>query len=815
MTSLVLTDSSQLTSDNQHLAVELNTTSALANYATEAGLNIKGREREGSFHLDKRLFFVIEIPGAGYQVLTVEHHMLAHSKGEGMGVETLPSTTVHFPWLDQQALLPHRPLELVFSGLTVTVNKRPVLQDVSGVVRPGELLAVMGPSGCGKTTLLNCLSGRTRLDGGSIRLNKEHLNKRCKRRICYVLQQDIFFPDLTLRQTLERTPVLLDSTWLKERSETSIRLRIWCILGRLLDSSVYAARLRLPDTMTYMQKMQYVDHIIDVMDLTNCQDTIIGDYLKRGLSGGEKKRANVACELLTNPSLMLLDEPTSGLDSHSAYTLMSSLKRYAEKEGKTVVVTVHQPSSQIFHMFHKLLLLCNGQTAYFGPVHKVVDFFNSIGLAVMPQYNPADFILEQVKGSEEMKEKIIAASKDARRLPDYPQELLPEYFSNTVTLCDKYLNNYQESHIHSNGHISTNSCHCQRELWPGTRNGQATNHHKIAAKKPIEMCVVDPGTQNNVYTAIVMKDEEGKTLWQDNQSHASSSVSSSDDDVSWQWPTSFWTQFKVLSQRNFQEARPRMLSKLNWVQTIGLGVLAGLLWFQLERKEESLHDIQGWMFFSTTYWMLFALFGALSSFPPEREVITKERLSGAYRLSAYYLAKMVGELPLTVCLPAVYHLISYPMLGFHSPAVFLTLLGFLLLNTIVAQSVGFFVGASCMDMQVSITISALYTLATQLFGGYLATNIPYWLKWMQYLSMVHYAYQNMQIVEFGEGTPIQCAPQSKFDVCANSSHIPLADILKAQGTSLPLWANTIVLLLFLLIFRILGYIVLRYFRRPK
>ncbi|CAL4131060.1 unnamed protein product, partial [Meganyctiphanes norvegica] len=662
-----------------------------------------------------------------------------------------------------------RPLDVTFRDVSVNIGKKTVLQNISGECCSGELLAVMGPSGSGKTTLLNILGGRLQASGGMVRVGGEPLNKRMRRNICYVLQQDIFFTDLTLKQTL-----------------------------------TYTALLHLPDSMSYQDKIAHVDYIIDLLDLRHCQHTIIGNVMKRGLSGGEKKRTNIACELLTNPSVMLLDEPTSGLDSSTALSLMSMLKSFAEKERKTVIVTLHQPSSQIFYMVDKLLLLCNGQVAYFGETWKVVDHFASIGLPMNPHYNPADVILEHVRGSSDIRSRLIqTASKSS------------EYYSYETSPSINSLH-----YVHHN--LSTD---LEKRHWD----------EKCLNCKAQDPCLISKGIKEVTVridiekdTSVVREeDDSGRSSFSEetesSPSESSATTSTNGTCVEFtqtkRWTTSFFTQVKVLTQRNFQVARPFILSRLNWFQTVILALIAGLLWFQVGRTEAELSDIQGWMFFSTTYWMLFTLFAALQSFPSEREVIMKERASGSYRVSAYYLAKMIGELPLTVTLPSIYLFISYPMMMGNNINLYvlLTHLVMLLLNAIVAQSVGLLIGAVCMDLQVGVTVSAIFTLFTQLFGGYLATRIPPWLTWAKYLSIIHYAFENMNIIEFQYGSIYRCLQNnSRFPGCnGGTEYIPITEILNERGDNQPVWLNTTVLVIYMLLARLLTYLVLNHLKRSQ
>ncbi|XP_029116383.1 ABC transporter G family member 26 [Elaeis guineensis] len=238
-----------------------------------------------------------------------------------------------------------------------------ILKGITGSVGPGEILALMGPSGSGKTTLLKILGGR--LDGdikGNITYNDTPYSPSIKRRIGFVTQDDVLFPQLTVEETL-----------------------------------VFAAFLRLPTNMTSQQKYARADAIIKELTLERCRHTKVGGVFVKGISGGERKRTSIGYEILVDPSLLLLDEPTSGLDSTSASKLLMVLQNLA-KTGRTIITTIHQPSSRMFHMFDKLLLISEGYPIYHGEARECMQYFASLGFVPEIAMNPAEFLLDLVTG---------------------------------------------------------------------------------------------------------------------------------------------------------------------------------------------------------------------------------------------------------------------------------------------------------------------------------------------------------------------------------------------------------------------------------
>ncbi|OAY85969.1 ABC transporter G family member 11, partial [Ananas comosus] len=256
---------------------------------------------------------------------------------------------------------------LTWKDLTVIVTLRSgdaqrVLDGLTGYAEPGTLTALMGPSGSGKSTLLDALSGRLATNAflsGTVLINGRR-TKLSFGTAAYVTQDDNLIGTLTVRETIS-----------------------------------YSAQLRLPDKMAREEKRALVEGTISEMGLQDCADTVIGNWHLRGISGGEKRRVSIALEILMRPRLLFLDEPTSGLDSASAFFVIQTLRSLA-RDGRTVIASIHQPSSEVFELFDYLYLLSGGKTVYFGKASEAHEFFAQAGLPCPPRRNPSDHFLKCV-----------------------------------------------------------------------------------------------------------------------------------------------------------------------------------------------------------------------------------------------------------------------------------------------------------------------------------------------------------------------------------------------------------------------------------
>ncbi|XP_027103665.1 ABC transporter G family member 8 [Coffea arabica] len=228
-----------------------------------------------------------------------------------------------------------------------------ILRDVSLSAYPSQILAIVGPSGAGKSTLLDILATRTCPTGGTLLLNSKPLNPSAYRKLsAYVPQHDACLPELTVSETF-----------------------------------AFAARLLNPPTC---EIPTIVESLMAELRLTHLAHT----RLAHGLSGGERRRVSIGLCLLHDPAVLLLDEPTSGLDSNSAFKVMQTLRSITDSRHRTVILSIHQPSSKILSTIDNILLLSKGTVVHQGTLSSLEAFLLSNGFTVPPQLNALEYAME-------------------------------------------------------------------------------------------------------------------------------------------------------------------------------------------------------------------------------------------------------------------------------------------------------------------------------------------------------------------------------------------------------------------------------------
>ncbi|XP_040970389.1 ABC transporter G family member 22 isoform X3 [Gossypium hirsutum] len=425
------------------------------------------------------------------------------------------------------------------------------------------------------------------------------------------------------------------------------------------ETLMYAARLRLPKVLTRQQKEKRAVDVIYELGLERCQDTMIGGSFVRGVSGGERKRVCIDIA----------------------------------EVGKTVITTIHQPSSRLFHKFDKLILLGKGSLLYFGKASEAIVYFSSIGCSPLIAMNPAEFLLDLANGNltdisvpSELEDKVQMENSETETGNGKPPP----------AVVHEYLVEAYESRVAD------------------------TEKKKLMAPLPL--------------------DDELK-----------SKVSSSKR----QWGASWWQQYCILFCRGIKERKHDYFSWLRITQVLSTAIILGLLWWQSDSKTiRGRQDQAGLLFFIAVFWGFFPVFTAIFTFPQERAMLGKERAADMYRLSAYFLARTTSDLPLDLILPVLFLLVVYFMaeLRLSASHFFLSMLT-VFLCIVAAQGLGLAIGATLMDLKRATTLASVTVMTFMLAGGYFVKKVPVFISWIRYMSFNYHTYKLLLKVQYQDIMP--------------------------------------------------------------
>jgi ABC-type multidrug transport system ATPase subunit len=656
-------------------------------------------------------------------------------------------------------LADQKPASLAFQNVSYRLNSKQILSGISGAVHPGELMAIMGASGAGKTTFLDILARKNKVGthGGDFYLNGEKVrDDEFRSVIGFVDQDDTMLPTLTVHETI-------------------------------LDSAL----LRLPREMSRASKEQKVEDVERQLGIHHIRHQKIGsEEGGRGISGGEKRRVGIACELVTSPSILFLDEPTSGLDAYNAFNVVECLVHLVKNYNRTVVFTIHQPRSNIVALFDQLILLAKGRTVYSGPFESCQPYFDKIGYSCPPGFNIADYLVDLTMHASTANRPF----EEDRSL--FSRDGLNTGASSTIAVKSTRSINTDRDTVGSPSISSIRPRHKrkasikqqqERELF--TRKKSSAPHDGMMSPKtddeapydrregsnaqwlklsrqqgaPPPQDLDDPdevpppadgGTGTNLDTlvnAYATSDVAG-SLHEDitsaisraNEANGHNGTNSQPNGVAAAGKVKGFRkvgllgQFVILSKRTWRNLyRNPMLMLTHYAISIVLAVFLGFLFFGLT------DDIKGFQNRLGLFFFVLALFGfstltVLTVFAPERLLFTRERAKGYYSPLSYFAAKVFFDIvPLRLIPPIILGAIVYPMTGL-IPAwpEFLKFILFLVLFNLAAAAICLFIGIVFRNNGVANLIGILIMLFSLLFSGFFLNkeSIPAAAKWLQSVS---------------------------------------------------------------------------------
>ncbi|XP_058204744.1 pleiotropic drug resistance protein 2-like [Rhododendron vialii] len=315
-----------------------------------------------------------------YEHLSIEGHVYVGSRA----LPTLWNSTLNA-------------IESVLGLIRLAPSKKrkiQILKDVSGIVKPSRMTLLLGPPGAGKTTLLQALAGKSDRDlrvSGKITYCGHELNEFIPQRTCaYISQHDLHYGEMTVRETLDFSGRCLG---VGTRYEMLVELsRREKEAGIKPDPEIDAF---MKATAVAGQETSLVtDYILKILGLDICADIMVGDDMRRGISGGQKKRVTTG-EMLVGPAKALfMDEISTGLDSSTTFQIVKYMKQMVHIMDVTMIISLLQPAPETYDLFDDIILLSEGQIIYQGPRENILEFFEYMGFKCPDRKGVADFLQE-------------------------------------------------------------------------------------------------------------------------------------------------------------------------------------------------------------------------------------------------------------------------------------------------------------------------------------------------------------------------------------------------------------------------------------